>query len=149
MFNLAVFMRLINYKYYMHLLVLAHKSMGVSFIGRPEYIDNHAKIDPSGGVILGNNIVISTNVIILTHDYSFIRKMIAKNQKFTEDMHYLAFKPVEIGDDTFIGAGAIILPGSKVGKCCIIGAGAVVKGDFDDYSIIVGTPARRIKDIRE
>ena len=43
----------------------------------------------------------------------------------------------------------IYLPGSKIGKFCIVGAGAVVKGDFEDYSVIVGSPARKIKDIRD
>ena len=54
-----------------------------------------------------------------------------------------------IGEDSFIGAGCIILPGCKIGKFCIVGAGAVVKGNFEDYSVIVGSPARKIKDIRD
>ena len=60
-----------------------------------------------------------------------------------------AYNSVSIGEDSFIGAGCIILPGSKIGKFCIVGAGAVVKGDFEDYSVIVGSPARKIKDIRD
>lgn len=55
-----------------------------------------------------------------------------------------AFKPVFIGEDSFIGAGAIILPGTIIGKNCIVGAGAVVKGSVDDYSIVAGNPARKI-----
>lgn len=47
-----------------------------------------------------------------------------------------------------MGAGAIILPGTIIGKFCIIGAGAVVKGKIDDYSIMVGNPAKRIGDTR-
>lgn len=55
------------------------------------------------------------------------------------------FKSVYIDDWSFIGAGAIILPGIKIGKYCIIGAGAVVKGDIPDYSIVIGNPAKIIK----
>ena len=55
------------------------------------------------------------------------------------------FKSVYIDDWSFIGAGAIILPGTKIGKYWIIGAGAVVKGDIPDYSVAIGNPARIIK----
>lgn len=53
------------------------------------------------------------------------------------------------GEYSFIGAGAIILPGSKIGKYCIVGSGAVVKGAIEDYSIIVGNPAKKIGDTRD
>lgn len=49
----------------------------------------------------------------------------------------MAFKSVSIGDYSFIGAGAIILPGTTIGKYCIIGAGVVVKGHIEDYSIMI------------
>ena len=45
----------------------------------------------------------------------------------------MAFKSVSIGDYSFIGAGAIILPGTTIGKYCIIGAGAVVKGHIVSF----------------
>ena len=149
-YYLAIVSKLFSEKVYMHLIVKAHKTMGVRFLGGgAEYIDFHSHLDPSGVLSLGNGCVISTNVIILTHDWSFLKKMKARGESYDETEHHsLAFKPVEIGEDAFIGAGSVILPGSKIGKCCIVGAGAVVKGEFDDYSVIVGSPARKIKDIR-
>jgi acetyltransferase-like isoleucine patch superfamily enzyme len=54
-------------------------------------------------------------------------------------------KLIEIGDDSWIGANAVITAGSKIGKHCVIGAGAVVTGIIPDYSIAVGNPARIIK----
>lgn len=48
----------------------------------------------------------------------------------------------------FIGAGAIILPQSKIGNYCIIGAGAVVKGTIPDYSVVVGNPCKIIKSLK-
>ena len=60
----------------------------------------------------------------------------------------IAFKAVEIGEHSFIGAGAIVLPGTRIGKYCIIGAGAVVKGKIEDYSIVIGNPAKKIGDTR-
>lgn len=50
-------------------------------------------------------------------------------------------KPVTIGDDCWIGGGAIILPGVTVGSRCIIGAGAVVTKDVPDDSVALANPA--------
>lgn len=61
----------------------------------------------------------------------------------------MAYKTVSIDDYSFIGAGAIILPGSNIGKYCIVGAGAVVKGEIEDYSIVIGNPAKKIGDTRQ
>ena len=55
---------------------------------------------------------------------------------------------VEIGDDVWIGANAVILDGAKVGSHSIIAAGAVVRKEFADYQIIVGNPAVAIRDRR-
>lgn len=53
-------------------------------------------------------------------------------------------KPVTIGDDCWIGGGAIISPGVRIGDRCVIGAGAVVTKDIPSDSIVVGNPARPI-----
>jgi acetyltransferase-like isoleucine patch superfamily enzyme len=51
---------------------------------------------------------------------------------------------VIIEDDVWIGANATILPGVRVGKGSVIGAGSVVTNDIPEYSIAVGIPARVI-----
>ena len=50
-----------------------------------------------------------------------------------------------IGNQTFIGANSIVLPGIKVGNNCIVGSGSVVTKDVPDNSVAVGNPARIIK----
>ncbi|NWL35203.1 acetyltransferase [Paenarthrobacter nitroguajacolicus] len=51
----------------------------------------------------------------------------------------------EIGDDAWIGAGAIILPGCRrIGTGAVVGAGSVVTKDVPDFSVVVGNPARPI-----
>lgn len=57
--------------------------------------------------------------------------------------------PITIGDDCWIGGGAIILPGVTIGNRCIIGAGAVVTKSIPDNSLAVGNPARVIKKLAE
>ena len=54
-------------------------------------------------------------------------------------------KSAYIGRDTWIGHGAIIMPGVKIGDGSVIGAGAVVTKDVPDYSVYAGCPARRIR----
>lgn len=50
-----------------------------------------------------------------------------------------------IGDQTFIGMHAVILPGVLIGKHCVIGANSVVTDNIPDYSVAVGVPAKVIK----
>ncbi len=51
---------------------------------------------------------------------------------------------VQIGEGTFIGTGAVILPNIKIGKWCKIGAGAVVTKNIEDNKTVVGIPAREL-----
>src|SRR5690606_14701897 len=53
--------------------------------------------------------------------------------------------PVRIGPDTWIAAKVSVLRGTRVGRGCVLGAHAVVKGDIPDYSIAVGSPAKVVK----
>ncbi|WP_336055606.1 DapH/DapD/GlmU-related protein [Nitratireductor sp. CH_MIT9313-5] len=52
---------------------------------------------------------------------------------------------VRIGHDTWLGHGAIILPGVKIGNGAVIGAGAVVRRDVEPYTIVGGVPAKPIR----
>ncbi|MBM7654143.1 2,3,4,5-tetrahydropyridine-2,6-dicarboxylate N-acetyltransferase [Neobacillus cucumis] len=58
-------------------------------------------------------------------------------------------KPVIIEDDVLIGANAVVLEGVTVGKGSVVAAGAVVTKDVEPYTVVAGTPARKIKDIDE
>lgn len=54
-------------------------------------------------------------------------------------------KDVIIGENCMIGMNSVILPGAILEKHCVVGANSVVSGVFDDYSVIVGTPAKVVK----
>ncbi|WP_345413387.1 acyltransferase [Pseudonocardia xishanensis] len=70
----------------------------------------------------------------------------------TEDVHVpikdqgIVKSPVRIGPDTWIGVKASVLRGSRIGRGCVLGAHAVVRGDIPDHSIAVGAPARVVRD---
>ena len=53
--------------------------------------------------------------------------------------------PVEIGSGSWLGAGAVILPGTRLGRNTVVGAGAVVRGTFDDHVVLAGTPAKVVR----
>ena len=61
----------------------------------------------------------------------------------------LSQKETIIGENCFIGAGAKILAGSKLGKQCVVGANSVIKGNYPDYCVIVGAPGRIVKRYNE
>jgi maltose O-acetyltransferase len=84
-------------------------------------------------ISIGDNCTITKNVVILSHDASTKR-----------DLGYSKIGVVTIGNNVFIGAGAIILPNVRVGNNVIIGAGSVVTDDIPDNSVVVGNPARVI-----
>jgi maltose O-acetyltransferase len=58
-------------------------------------------------------------------------------------------KPVEIGSDVWVGGGAIILPGVRIGSRAVIGAGSVVTRDIPDAVFAAGNPCRVIRAIGE
>jgi len=87
---------------------------------------------------IGDNVIVSGEVIFVTHDggvYLFINE---DNNLFGH------FGRIKIGNNCFIGMGAIILPNVEIGNNCIIGAGAVVLDSIPDNSVAVGNPAKVI-----
>ena len=58
-------------------------------------------------------------------------------------------KPVEIGSDVWVGGGALIMPGVRIGSRTVIGAGSVVTRDISDGVFAAGNPCRVIREITE
>lgn len=136
-------MRPLRHGFYIRILQYAYKLQGIKFSGKASYIHHDAFIDNLGKIEIGENVVISTKAILLAHDYSpKIKQMLMGGGEKTQYVSSL-----KIGNNVFIGAGAIILPQSNIGNFCIIGAGAVVKGDISDYSIVVGNPCKILRKI--
>lgn len=93
-----------------------------------------------GPLIIGNNVMMGPEVIVITSNHNFSRIDIPMNLQGS-----LPQKEVVIGDDVWIGTRAIILPGVKIGNGSIIGAGSIVTRDVPDYAIVGGNPARIIR----
>ncbi|WP_227806749.1 sugar O-acetyltransferase [Sedimentisphaera cyanobacteriorum] len=88
---------------------------------------------------VGSNVLFAPNVQVYTASHPLDFSLRRDEQEFG--------KPITIGDDAWIGGGAIICPGVKVGKCSVVGAGAVVTKDVAPSTVAAGNPARVIKRI--
>ena len=87
-------------------------------------------------------------MVLLTHDYS-IRNAINAFEENPENIKYKFLKPITIGNNCFVGARSIILPGTEIGDDVIIGAGAVVKGRIPSKTVWGGAPARQLCTLEE
>lgn len=108
-------------------------------------------IDGIGGVTIGKGVNIASHTCIYSHSSQNAIRLLG--DKFIEvpaqDRPGYIIEPVKIGEYTFIGTSCIVLPGTSIGKGSIVGAGSVVKGEFPDYAVIVGNPAKVVGDTRK
>ena len=91
---------------------------------------------------IGDNVVISYNVMMVTHDESTALVKDQKGRRF-----HIA--PIKIGNNVFIGAGCIILPGVVIGNNVVIGAGSVVTKSIPDNMVVAGNPAKLIRSFED
>jgi acetyltransferase-like isoleucine patch superfamily enzyme len=127
-----------------HLSNKANISLGEAvFIGHFNYLDGNQKLT------IGQYVQITNYVSILTHSSHHSTRLLG--DKFMEmHNHPSTIKDeVEIGEYSYIGAHSIIMPGTKIGKGCIISGFSYVSGDVPDYSIMRGTPAKLIGNTQE
>jgi len=90
-------------------------------------------------IVIGNFVMIGPRVTIIAFNHRFERLDLPMGwQGFTE-------ADIVIEDDVWLGAHTIVLPGVRIGRGSIIGAGAVVTRDIPPYSIAVGVPAKVVK----
>lgn len=92
-----------------------------------------------GPVKMGSGSGLAQNVFVSGFNHGY------KDGNMNSSVQPLDLKPVEIGEDSHIGANSVVLAGVKIGKRCQIGAGSVVTKNIPDFSVAVGNPAKVIK----
>lgn len=118
--------------------------------------ENRTAISLGDGVILRHNVTISAHESIVIED----DVLIAAWTSIYDLDHTLGPRgnavwyphrvaPVRIGRGTWLGERVAVLRGADIGRHCIIGANAVVKGEIPDYSVAAGVPARVVGSTRE
>lgn len=102
-------------------------------IGRGSGIVAHESIEIGDDVFTGHHIYVTD----ANHGYEDVDAPVGR--QFGEA------KPVSIGSGSWIGHGAIVLPGARIGEHVVVGAGSVVTGELPDFCVAVGSPARVIR----
>ena len=94
-----------------------------------------------GPVTIGSHVNLAQGITVtaLNHNFEASERRI--------DEQGVSTQQVTIGDDIWIGANAVVLPGVTVGNHCVIAAGAVVTKDVPPHSLVAGVPAKIIKQI--
>ncbi|TCP10738.1 transferase family hexapeptide repeat protein [Crenobacter luteus] len=114
------------------------------------FIGHFNFIDASGGLTIGEGCQITNYVSILTHSsHIAIRLYGAEYLDHREHVGYLK-KPSVVGPYCFVGPHSVLMPGVSLGKGSLVRAYSFVPaGDYPDFAILAGNPARVVGDTRE
>jgi acetyltransferase-like isoleucine patch superfamily enzyme len=108
-------------------------------VGRRVFINQCCTIYDTGGVDIGDLVLIGPNVNIITAGHPL---------EPTERRDYIEAKPIVIAENVWIATGATILGGVTVGKNSVVGAGAVVTKDVPPNTFAAGVPAKVIRKLK-
>ncbi|CAN5649722.1 acyltransferase [soil metagenome] len=114
---------------------------------------------PERGLVIGDRVVLGARTSITAHESIEIGDSVFFGQGVfvTDASHgyqdpdtpigkqFGSHMPVRIGAGSWIGHGAVILPGTQVGRNVVVAAGAVVRGVVEDHAIVAGSPARVVR----
>lgn len=110
-------------------------------LGSNVYANFNLTLVDDGHIYIGDRVLIGPNVTIATANHPVNAELRAKGLQYTRDVH--------VGDNTWIGAGVVIVPGIRIGANCVIGAGSIVTKDIPDNVVAVGNPCRVLRTIGE
>ena len=112
-------------------------------IGRNTFVGESVVVRGQGGVTIGNAVLIAPHAKILAvnHNFQDVSRPVMEQG--------ITGRGIVIEDGAWIGAGAVVLDGVRVGRNAVVGANAVVTKDVPPYCLVVGTPAKVVRDMRE
>jgi maltose O-acetyltransferase len=93
----------------------------------------------SAPVTIGDRVLLGPAVQLLAATHPLEPELRAKGLEYAE--------PISIGDDVWIGGGAIVLPGRTIGAGAVVGAGSVVTRDVPAGSLVAGNPSRPLREL--
>ena len=111
------------------------------FIGDHVYLNFSCVILDSNRVRIGDHVMIGPNVQIYTAAHDINAKARIQGWEVA--------KPINIADNVWLGGAAILLPGVRIGRNAVVGAGAVVTRDVPPNTVVAGNPARVIREIEQ
>ena len=109
--------------------------------GNDVYANFNLTLVDDTDIYVGNHVMFGPNVTIATAGHTIEPNLRRKQAQFN--------LPVHIGDNVWIGAGAVVLPGVSIGENSVIGAGSIVTKDIPANCVAYGNPCRVIREINE
>ena len=109
--------------------------------GKFVYANFNLTVTDDGNVYIGDKVMFGPNVTIATANHPINPELRARGLQYNKDVH--------IGENVWIGANTVIVPGVRIGKNTVIGAGSVVTKDIPDNVVAVGNPCRVMREISE
>lgn len=106
-------------------------------VGKGVFINTGCHFGDQGGITLGDNVLLGSNVVIATVNHDFD----PKNRRTAWPA------PVVIGNNVWIGSSVTIVPGVTIGDGAIVAAGAVVTKDVPPNTVVAGVPARVLREV--
>lgn len=117
-------------------------------LGDNVFIGHYNFIDASNGLTISEGCQVTNYISILTHSSHISIRLYGKHYGTIPEMKGYVKGKVHIGAYTFVGPHSVIMPGTTIGKGSIVSAYSYVQGDFPDFSIIAGNPAKVVGDTR-
>jgi acetyltransferase-like isoleucine patch superfamily enzyme len=114
------------------------------------FIGHHCLLDGTGGIDLDEGVQLAAGVAMFTHSSHISIRLYGPHYADVPERDKVGYQiaPVRVGRYTFLGAGALIMPGVTIGKGALIAARAVVKRPVADFQIVDGNPATVVGDTR-
>ena len=102
------------------------------------YVNSNATFVDDGHIYVGDKVMFGPNVTIATANHPIDPALRSRGLQYNKDVY--------IGENAWIGASAVIVPGVRIGKNAVIGAGSVVTRDVPDGVVAVGNPCRVLRE---
>ena len=109
--------------------------------GNCVYANFNFTVVDDGEIFVGDKVMFGPNVTIATANHPIDPSLREEAKQYN--------KPVHIGENVWVGAGTVIVPGVTIGKNSVIGAGSVVVKDIPENVVAVGNPCRVLREIGE
>lgn len=111
-------------------------------IGRDTFVGESVVVRGQGGVSIGDSVLIApgAKILAVNHNFNDISRPIIEQG--------ITGRGIVIEDGAWIGGGAVVLDGVRVGRGAVVGANAVVTRDVPPNTVVVGSPAKVVKDLR-
>lgn len=109
--------------------------------GNGVYANYNLTLVDDGHIYVGDQVMFGPNVTVATANHPIDPSLRERGLQYNKDVH--------IGDNVWIGAGVVIVPGVRIGKNSVIGGGSVVTKDIPENVVAVGNPCRVLREIGE